>query len=819
MKVHLANHIKASRIIVGLATISIATIILSGCTKQSKSNSILYNYDDYSLYPEVLDQVLPSFRIEESENKPYYILNSGGIAEAFDTQTVGGIEAGIAKYWYPQYLATVIIAVDRDQTDERVSHWNDLFSTKEEVGFSDLPGNIQMLTAAMSYGLEGEGYSLTKTIQLLTLLHDNNRLKINSFQSPIIICFDYQAVKLIEDGHNIEIIIPAEGTYTYEKGLLSNERLNFQGNVDELLLRANLRLLDGQSNSFVYPDEISYSSACKVTDYKHFAKNSQKVKCFIERRVLDSKRYMSIDNREHLYVALIYIIIVTIWAASLLGRSIQKGISYSAFFTGIILNGWTMVRLIKYQIGEIPSLSRYLWYSFYIFQLSLPLVLLWMAWAIDKAEDEIIPPKWWRNMLVIIGGLIILVFTNDLHGQVFHLDLSRPDWNINYSYGMGYYIILFISMMNLLAVFIILIQKSIRSPRKKGFIFPIGVFIMFGIYNYKYITRDPFIYETDLTIITGVFTMLMFESCIWSGLIPVNTKYIDLFTGSPLRMQIINNNRQRVMASATAIELHVDTLEKLIDSSPGPILEEDSLLFANPIPGGYAIWHEDVSKLYELHREVQESRQMLIKANAMLAEEEKLRRPINEESAKKELMQQLEGEIAESLKLLSTMIEELPKSENHTIETTRIALLLCHIKRRCNLFFQEKKTKIMDGKELIVYIEELSEIASYSDVKIVTIKEVNEDIPIRYAILFYDFFYSIIDFAVGKKIAYIIQDLESKDQLLKMRFLLSAKLGEFKPEASLISAIKTAKGRIVTKDLEDTIGISISFPKGGDKYD
>ena len=125
----------------------------------------------------------------------------------------------------------------------------------------------------------------------------------------------------------------------------------------------------------------------------------------------------------------------------------------------------------------------------------------------------------------------------------------------------------------------------------------------------------------------------------------------------------------------------------------------------------------------------------------------------------------------------------------------------------------------MDGKELIVYIEELSEIASYSDVKIVTIKEVNEDIPIRYAILFYDFFYSIIDFAVGKKIAYIIQDLESKDQLLKMRFLLSAKLGEFKPEASLISAIKTAKGRIVTKDLEDTIGISISFPKGGDKYD
>ncbi|MDP0919592.1 hypothetical protein Q6272_31590, partial [Klebsiella pneumoniae] len=82
-------------------------------------------------------------------------------------------------------------------------------------------------------------------------LHDDSRLKINSFESPIMICYDYQAATLIENGRNIEIIIPAEGTFTYEKGLLSNEPLNFEGNPDKLLLEAKLRLLNGQSDKSI----------------------------------------------------------------------------------------------------------------------------------------------------------------------------------------------------------------------------------------------------------------------------------------------------------------------------------------------------------------------------------------------------------------------------------------------------------------------------------------------------------------------------------------------------------------------------------------
>ena len=346
---------------------------------------------------------------------------------------------------------------------------------------------------------------------------------------------------------------------------------------------------------------------------------------------------MSINYGEHLYFALIYMSVVTLWSASVLRRSMQKGISYSAFFAGLILNGWALVRLIKYQIVVSDTLARYLWYSYYIFQLSLPLVILWMAWAVDKPEKETFPPKWWRTMAIFIGILIILVFTNDLHGLVFKLDLSRPDWGINYTYGFGYYIILFICMMNIAVAFFILLVKSLNSPRKKGFIFPLGIFILFGIYNYKYIMRDPFIYETDLTIVTGVFAMLMFETCIQSGLVPVNTKYIDIFKRSPLRMQILNKEKQLAIASAMSIPINKNAIEKVIASSPFPVLQEDeSLLFANEIPGGYALWSEDVSKIQQLHREIQQSTERLREANIILAEEEEIKRTVNEKNAKKQ---------------------------------------------------------------------------------------------------------------------------------------------------------------------------------------
>lgn len=52
-----------------------------------------------------------------------------------------------------------------------------------------------------------------------------------------------------------------------------------------------------------------------------------------------------------------------------------------------------------------------------------------------------------------------------------------------------------------------------------------------------------------------------------------------------------------------------------------------------------------------------------------------------------------------------------------------------------------------------------------------------------------------------------------------MRLLPSIEIGALNAESKLIEAIEIAKGKITKKDIEDTIGISISFPKGGVEND
>ncbi len=120
----------------------------------------------------------------------------------------GGFGAGNRNRWYPHYLATVVIAIDRDQTDVQVGSWSDLPAAGETVGFSGMYHlSYETLMAAISYGLAGEGYSLQSAAGLLAELNAHGRLIQNSYETPILLCYDSTAVRLMQNGRNLEIIV------------------------------------------------------------------------------------------------------------------------------------------------------------------------------------------------------------------------------------------------------------------------------------------------------------------------------------------------------------------------------------------------------------------------------------------------------------------------------------------------------------------------------------------------------------------------------------------------------------------------------------
>jgi hypothetical protein len=367
-------------------------------------------------------------------------------------------------------------------------------------------------------------------------LHHEKNLIRNSFEPPVVICFDYQAAELVKNGKNIEIIIPSEGTLTYERGFISNIELEFNKDTEDLLLNAGFRLTDGRN------DEI---------DYAHLNIICMEVTRTIRRSVFYERLYTSADGREHQYWVLIYIIILTVWIASLLNRITNKNMRNTVLMAGILLFGWILARLISYQLWVHTDFRRYLNYTYYLFQLSLPITFMWLAHIIDKNEGKITVPLWIKVYASFMFALIAIIFTNDLHFWMYIFDYTDPNWGNNYRHGIIYPIVQMSWQLSIAAVFIILLFKSKGAIRKKGLIFVLIFFAILIAYQYGYQNKIPIARESDTTMVKAILILLFTESLIKAGLIPVNTMYKKLFVNSTLGMRIVDNSGNTVLASVS----------------------------------------------------------------------------------------------------------------------------------------------------------------------------------------------------------------------------------------------------------------------------
>lgn len=800
------------------AIIAMLFFTMTSCSHSSFQDKIIYTRDVTSSYSDVIAEILPAYTLirDKADDAMFSYLNKGYETDTFDVLAVGALENGVANQWYPQYLATPVIAIDRELTDVKIDSWMDLLTVKENVALSEEQPYQQLIISAISYGLEGENFSLDSAIDLLRSLRQSRRLTLNTVTEPIVICFDYQAAALIKGGRMLEIVVPREGSLTFKKGILSNKELNFSGNEKTSLLAAGFRLPDGSCDPDFYP-AADYENTFELKDYSHLSSVGQDVVRAFRRSVLRTRLYSSADNREHQLFPLIYIVIVVVWLTYIVSRTLQNQVKTIFRLIGIVLLGWIIVRLIKYQLTS-SLLNRYLWYGFYIFQLALPALLLWLVWRSDKMADRPMFVKGLQALALFNGILIVFVFTNDLHNLVFQLDLKNSANASDYSYGPIFYLITIVWITELAMALITLLVKSNQLPRKTALIFPLIFCLVLLVYAIGYIARIPIFWFSDYTMVVGFLSLFFLEASLQTGLVQGNSKYSDLFAHSPLNMQIINREGQPVLASANAPKFDLKLQQAALATFPSAIqTKEDTLLFSTEIKGGYAQWQEDISSLNSLHRQIEESVKKLELTNTVLEIEEKIRRELDEEDVRVQLMTQLEELIAADLLRLSSMIEGLDSTREEPGENGRIALLLCYIKRRSNLFFRRQESEALAADELIVYIDELAEIAKYAGVKILVNSELKYTVPVQQACLFYELSYKVIDWAAKIKNPHIILQLLREKEQITLRLLSSEDLGSYEPKEELRGAIALADGAYTNKDLDGAVGISLTFWQRGNQ--
>ena len=796
-----------------MAWLILLSCLLTACGDSSDVAALYFDVPFFQL-ANISGDILPGRTAVHQQEDVWDDVRRGAAAESFEIQAWAAGQMGIASQWTPLYAATVIIAVDRDQTDAAIDGWNDLLLSQLPVGLIGIAPLTGLTTAAIEHGLKGEVRTFDHAAEWLAQLYARDRLLLDQTDTPLLICFDHQAVAMKKAGYSIEIVVPEEGTLSYLVGMLSAAPADI-GDVGQTLVSAGFRLPDGTCDETLYPAPSAYLRAETAEDFAQLNSLLYNMTIILRRTITRVRLYSSAGQHENQIFALGSMLLIALWTAMIIHRVMQRGVRRLALIIGLLLAGWVMLRIIKYEFPVTNTFIRYCWYAFYVFQLGVPLIALRMAWVIDK-PDPPPSPRWWRYTAIVHAALLLAVLTNDLHQLAFRFDTTTGTWEGNYTYGPVYFLVVATVCIDVLLAQIIMARKNRQASRRIGIALQIGLFSLLLVYVIANAARHPLAWGTDITIVTGIYTMLFIEVCISIGYVPVNTHYRQLFAASPQHMRILDDAGQTALASRSSETIDVETWRKLKAKISPLSLDDDTLLFADAIPGGMVVCQEDIGNIHRLQADIAASMKKIKAANNILRQEEAIRGGLAASQARVALFTELELEIRRHAGCLSDMLHAIPDDdEARTPYLARVALLVCYIKRRCNLFFIERESEQTAADELAVYMDELGEFAGYTGVQCLSVCGLTGSIALRQATIMYDLYFAVLFWVSqcdGGRM--FLQILEERNGIT-MRLMTSGNIADFALDPVIAAEAMAAGGRISKKELMDAVGITASFPKGG----
>ena len=238
--------------------------------------------------------------------------------------------------------------------------------------------------------------------------------------------------------------------------------------------------------------------------------------------------------------------------------------------------------------------------------------------------------------------------------------------------------------------------------------------------------------------------ILVWESSILLGLVPVNTQYDEVFDRSTVAMQIISGDGIAYAKSAAAPAVSEEMLCLLKEQSPQRTSRGQEL-HLHPISGGYAVWRRDVSQTIAVIEELKLISEKLEQEGVLLRQEISAK---SDEAAVKEqnrIYNQLTEEIGEQLSLLRNLLDKRERVLDKTMLFQKICLIGTYVKRRCNLRLIEQSDEAIPKDELqICYLELIScllQMGIEAELAIVS----NEAIIQDFALFTFDLFEFILE--------------------------------------------------------------------------
>ena len=506
--------------------------------------------------------------------------------------------------------------------------------------------------------------------------------------------------------------------------------------------------------------------------------------------------------------SVIQISLVIVWCSSVRTGIINKQVRHYLIAVGILLAFWLILRTCKWEFiaQNGTHLGRYLWYSYYIPMVYVPLLGVFIIDHIGKAENYKTPNRL-KYIYIPAIFLVTAIFTNDLHQLVF----SFPNGLENCESDCIYYPLYYITMawFILLGIyFVVMLIKKSRVPGSKSFQKLPAVIL--GISIIIWVMYCMQIVGGDLAAIDCIMIIALLESAIQSGLIPSNTNYYELFRSSTVSAQIVDADYQPCMVSGTLAPLTEDVMRS---AEAEPVDLGDTILHSKAITGGHVLWQDDVKQINDLIEELRDTQERLGEKNELLKAELELK----ENRARTEEKSRLYDRIAKEVAVQLAKAEELLKiAETDPKQTKRaiakVSVICAYIKRRGNLLMLGEEGNIIPAIEIEYCIRESLDNLRLGDVFTSLDSKCDGTLKLEHAVVAFDFYENIVERLLDDATAMLIH-LDCKDGIIKMRLQIGC--NEDIAEHTL-SELSIPCGTFEWDIQDEDVTVTLLLSEGGD---
>lgn len=458
------------------------------------------------------------------------------------------------------------------------------------------------------------------------------------------------------------------------------------------------------------------------------------------------------------------------WGASVQRRIIHTPTRRYLTAVSALIVFWFAVRTVKYFFVADPTLTRLLWYMYYIPMILVPLLALLTAVSIGLPEDRR-PPVWTRLLFIPAAVLLITVLMNDLHRLVFSFPMGLENGNEVYEYNRLYWVVMIWEIACSLAALTVMILKSRgRSDRMRWLPFaPLGLLLLYAVL-YAVDRSLLHIVAGDITVVYCLLFMAVFECCIISGLIQSNRYYNELFRISGINARITDPDYNVVYAADLAEPLDRGTL-RMTETAP-VMLGDGMRLSGAPIRAGRVLWQDDVNRMAETVAELEDINDALEDSNVTLREEYETRRRRLHLTESNRLYNLMQIQTAKQLDTLTRALDELAATDDREREkelTALLALTGAYIKRRNNLLFISETQREIPTAELEYCFRESTGFLQMRGVAAGYAVCADGSLHFMDAMRLYDVFEAVVEGTFGR-LKTLFAGVSREDGLLIMRF-------------------------------------------------